>query len=337
MNVSEINERIIHKITNQGTDQYVDLPRFLKQFNYPVSLEVSEYIGRLVYHKGFADALEFLCLMANKFYTRIMNSIAPKPILESFIVKEGDSIKEKTKVLIEAVKKWEAGYVTDSELAEKITDFCKNTYGVRLPMASFFLRMLLPERFGTLDVHCVHALKSLGFEIKDVPTDELLDNKNVYFNQYNGLDYMQYNELLTEIGRQYKIPSKFGVYRYMTPSEVDMALYEYDKRTGIVETHIETSSKTLSREEKVQKILNIIEEIVKGTQKGPPWVRKAGNSLLEKMRRYAERNDLDSMFDYYTRLATGTTGKSVGEWLKRKGLPSIESEFEKVKQIYRDG
>ena len=52
------------------------------------------------------------------------------------------------------------------------------------------------------------------------------------------------------------------------------------------------------------------------------------------MRYHAERNDLDAMFDYYRRLATGTAGKSVAKLLKSQNLPSIESEFEKVKQIY---
>ena len=54
------------------------------------------------------------------------------------------------------------------------------------------------------------------------------------------------------------------------------------------------------------------------------------------MKGHALIGDLDSMFDYYSRLAKGETGKSVAGWLQSKGLPSIESEFERVKQIFKD-
>jgi len=196
------NEKaIIEQISKREPSRYLDLPEYFKRFNYPVSLELSEHIGRTVYHKGFTDSLEFLCLMANKFYTWIMNSENPQPILESFIVKEGEEIKEKTRALINALKRWETGTASETDLADAITKFCQNTYGVRFPMASFFLRMLLPEKFGTIDVHCVKALQSFGFNIKDVPTDE--SDKTAYFKQYSGFDYLEYNKLITEIGKHY--------------------------------------------------------------------------------------------------------------------------------------
>jgi len=193
----------------------VDLPDLLKQFAYPVSLELSEYAGRRIYQKGFADALEFICLMANKFYTRIRQSAGNEfPILESFITREGRKIEGKTRVLIMAVKRWEMEAIGDPDFAEAIEEFCRNTYGVRLRMASFFLRMLLPKRFGTLDIHVIKALRSFGFRL----------------NVYDALSYLKYNQLLAEIGRRYIVLSEFGEQRYMTPSEVDMALYVYDKR-----------------------------------------------------------------------------------------------------------
>lgn len=112
MTTSDEN-RIIGQIFKREPSRYVDLPGYFKRFKYSVSLELSEHIGRTVYHKEFADALEFLCLMANKFYTWIMNSENPQPILESFIVKEGEEIKEKTKDMINALK--EEGLSKDEE------------------------------------------------------------------------------------------------------------------------------------------------------------------------------------------------------------------------------
>ena len=69
LKISKENLEIIKLITDPTKEHYVDLPRFLARFHYPVSLELSEYIGKTAYQRGFADALEFLCLMANKFYT----------------------------------------------------------------------------------------------------------------------------------------------------------------------------------------------------------------------------------------------------------------------------
>ena len=171
-------------------------------------------------------------------------------ILESFIIKEGKLIEDKTRSLILAVKKWETGELSDFKLAKAITEFCQDTYAVRLPMASFFLRMLLPEKFGTLDFRCINALKSLGFAVKEIPPESL--DKNAYLQKYNGLDYLEYNKLITEIGRHYKVYSKFGGQRHLTPSEVDMALYQYDKEAGVLEKPIVPSGK-LSRAEKIQK------------------------------------------------------------------------------------
>jgi len=330
MNISETNAKNIEKMSRKGTDHYVNLPQFLMQFSYPVSLELSEWVGAKVYQKGFADPLEFLCLMANKFYTSI-NSPSEN-ILESFILNEGKSIEDKTRSLVLAVKNWETNELSDNELAEAITDFCQNTYAVRLPMASFFLRMLKPEKFGTVDFRCINALKSLGFKIKELPPENT--DKDTYLKQYNGSDYLEYNKLITGIGKNYQVHSKFGGQRHMTPSEVDMALYEYDKKAGRSEIPITTALKLPSDEDKIQKIMNISEEIVKGTRTGPPWVKRAGENFLQNMKLYAESNDLDSMFKYCTRLAKGARGKGVARWLESRKLPTIESEYEKIKSIY---
>jgi len=331
---SEADRESIEKITTRESRSYVDLPRFLARFNYPVSLNLSEHIGRVVYQKGFADGLEFLCLMANKFYTWIVNAQEPQHILESFVVEENKRIEWKTRDLISTVKKWETGQASNTELTKAITRFCRMTYGVRFPMVSFFLRMILPDRFGVLDVHCVGALQSLGFKVKDIPTKE--SDKDAYFEQYDGLDYVKYNELIAEVGRCYSLPSKSGGQRCMTPSEVDMALYEYDKSAGVLETDLTTPEQRLSVEDKVRGIMDIVEEIVEGTKTGPDWVKRAGYNFSAKMRRFAGRNDLDSMFKYYSNVAAGRAGKGVGDWLRSQGLPSVESQMEKVKRIYED-
>lgn len=215
--VKNNNMRRIIEIANEKSSKYLDLPAFLAKFSYPVSLQLAESVGCKVYQKGFADALEFVCIMVSKYYTNIRHSDHHKitPIVEKFIIWEGEKIKERTKALISTVKKWEVGNVGDRELGNAIDEFC-NCYGVGLPLVSFFLRMLLPEKFGTLDKHVINALKSLGFE--------------VYV--HDGFSYLLYNELLKEIGRHYKIPSRTGGMRCLTPSEVDMALYQYDKERG---------------------------------------------------------------------------------------------------------
>jgi hypothetical protein len=330
MNIPKANVRNIKRISKKGTDQYANLPQFLIQFSYPVSLELSEWIGAKVHQKGFADPLEFLCLMANKFYTSINSPEAN--ILESFILNEGRSIENKTRSLVLAVKSWEVNELSDNDLAEAITDFCQNTYAVRLPMASFFLRMLLPDRFGTVDFRCINSLKSLGFEVTELPPDNT--DKDSYLKQYNGSDYLEYNKLITEIGKSYQVHSKSGGQRHMTPSEADMALYEYDKRAGKSEIPISIAVKSPSDEDKIQKIMNIAEEIVRGTRTGPTWVERAGESFLRNMKRCAESNDLDAMFEYCTRLAKGPRGKGIAGWLESKKLPTIESEYERIETIY---
>jgi len=217
MTFSEVNDknmRRILEITDKRSSEYVDLPAFLAKFSYPVSLELSEYIGCKAYQRGFADALEFICIMVNKYYTLIRqnSSHRVKDLIEEFIIREGDRVKAKTEILISTVKKWEVGSVEDRELANAIDEFCK-MYGVGLYLTSFFLRMLLPGKFGTLDRHVINALRSLGFEVR----------------VYDGLSYLRYNRLLEEIGRRYEVPSEIGGTRCLTPSEVDMALYQYDK------------------------------------------------------------------------------------------------------------
>ena len=122
----------------------------------------------------------------------------------------------------------------------------------------------------------------------------------------------------------------------MFPSEVEVALYQYDKTKPIVKLSISTSitKETSFNTNKIQKIMEIVEKIVEGTKTGPPWVKKAGENLLQKMKNYAANNDLDSMFRYYANLAKGEKGKRIAKWLEEKKLPSIESEYEKINSIY---
>lgn len=138
-------------------------------------------------------------------------------------------------------------------------NFCLNTHGVRLPVLSFFLRMLQPKRFGTLDERATNALKTIGLKnIKKIP--KTLDKKK-YLQIYSGLDYLNYNELLTDIGRHYQIKMPDGNYRYMTPSEVDMALYMFDKLKGDLKPHLKTLE---SDKQKIDQIMGILNEIADG-------------------------------------------------------------------------
>jgi hypothetical protein len=267
--------------------------------------------------------------MAAKFYTSIDSSSVG--ILERFILKEGKTIEQKTRTLVFSVKMWETRPKGDNELAEAITDFCLKTFAVRLPTASFFLRMLAPEKFGTIDFRSVNALKTLGFKFKSLPPKNL--EKEIALKQFDGADYLQYNELITEIGKHYQIPWELGGVRHMTPSEVDMALYTYNKQSRKRTTLTDPSTKTAIDAKKIQRIMLIVEELVRGTRTGPDWVQTAGEHFLRTMKRYAADNDLPSMFEYCTRLATGRRGKTIAKWLEKGGKPSIESEYKKIRAI----
>jgi hypothetical protein len=140
---------------------------------------------------------------------------------------------------------------------------------------------------------------------------------------------------MMEIGRHYQIASSFGGLRFMTPAEVDMALYEYDKEKGVLHVKAKITDEKLSKEEKITRIMALVHEIADGTKSGPLWVQRAGEKFLRNMNLHAGNNDLDSMLNYYNKLADGGAGKSVGKWLQDQNLPSIESQAEKVRRISR--
>jgi len=54
------------------------------------------------------------------------------------------------------------------------------------------------------------------------------------------------------------------------------------------------------------------------------------------MKKYEEKGDLERIFRYCCNLKRGRSGKSIKNWLEKRGLPRIESEFEKIKKIYHD-
>jgi hypothetical protein len=148
------------------------------------------------------------------------------------------------------------------------------------------------------------------------------------------MQYLEYNDLLTEIGKHYSVPSALGGDRSMTPSEVDMALYQFDKEGGKADYPPQDHANT---NQKVQGIMQVVQQIVMGTDRGPSWVQRAGVKFLHTMEQHARAGDLESMFRYYSNLARGSTGKGVSGWLTSNGLPSIESEFDKVRKIYSGG
>jgi len=129
----------------------------------------------------------------------------------------------------------------------------------------------------------------------------------------------------------------------MSPSEVDMALYMFDKLEGKKERLIE--AKGLGKQEKIDKIMEIIEEILDGaiTVSNREEVIKAGWSgrirgsaqkLEREMRKLAQRGDLTGMFKFYSNPLRSFRGKRIGAWLEKYNKKSLESEYEKVKKIY---
>lgn len=217
-----VDKDLLGRVTDNSSTVYVDLTELYRQFEYPVSLDLAKLAGRSGYARGHLDPLEFLVLIWTKMYNNI-NSVEDSSRIASLFYQERDEIRPRSNQLIEAVKKYEIGR-DSAALANEIENFSLNTANVRLPVASFILRMLRPDLFGTIDVRALSALRKIGFKgTKTLPASQL--DKEDYLRAFSGIDYLRYNSLLTNIGAKYKFAD-----RIMWPSEVDMALYEYDKR-----------------------------------------------------------------------------------------------------------
>ena len=90
-----------------------------------------------------------------------------------------------------------------------------------------------------------------------IPAGEF--DKPTYFRYYTGLDYLEYTRLLGEIGIRYFLQESDGSSRSMTPAEIDMALYMYDKRNPAWRNvRTITGSRT---DEKIAKVMAIVESI----------------------------------------------------------------------------
>lgn len=351
----KLNQKLTAELTDRDNERYFDLPHYLAEFDYPVTLELVEGIGHRVYQKESADAIEFLMVMATKMYTWIVRSSDRGNILEEFLYREDKKIRRKTSKLIRSVKKWERKQINDANFAKEIESFCQNTYGVRLPVLSFFLRTLRPERFATLDQRATSALKRLGFKgVKDIPQEKVSIGE--YLTEYTGLDYLAYNELLTEIGKHYVIGGPNEETIFMSPSEVDMALYSYDRISGpsllkpkskkeelrklVMESH-----KGRTEQEACNALLEIIEEIDKGAREvaAEEWaikgkwsgkIRGSAAKLKRFMKKYAIQGDLEAMFEYYLAAMADRDGIEVGKIVSERGKPSLETEFSRAKAIY---
>jgi hypothetical protein len=332
----EDNQTLITDISNQNSENYADLPAFFNHFRYPVSLEFSELIAQKAYQEGALDPLGFFHILVNKVYSTIVEN-HDMSSLDRFLLNERDGFSPKAAQLIKTVKEWECGMSDDTTLAKAIEHFCLNTQSVRLPVISFFLRLMLPNKFGTLDVHAVNALQTLGFkEVKEIPADE--QNKTSYFQRYSSLDYLQYNRLLAEIGQHYEISTTKGK-RPMFPAEVDMALYMFDK--------IGKQKKRPDSHNKTAEVMKILEGIAADVYEvsDMEWAKKSGyagmlrssaEKLMKIMRAYAQKGDIESMYKYYVNALGDPTGKRVGELLRDCKKRSLESEFTKVKKIYQE-
>lgn len=218
----DINEDLLESLANPASKTYVDLVGLCRHFDYPVSLGPAKLAGESGYLRGNLDPLEFLILIWTKMYNNI-RSVADAGRIAAAFQQERDKIVTASHQLIGAVKTYEIERAP-LPLASEIEHFVLNTANVRLPVVSFILRMLRPELFGTIDVRALSALSKLGFQaIKTLPTGE--SEKEAYLQAFSGSDYLRYSSLLSSIGTKYRIDD-----RSMWPSEVDMALYEYDKR-----------------------------------------------------------------------------------------------------------
>lgn len=334
------NISLIKLISNKNSkSEFINLPIFYKSFQYPVSLEFSEAIGRKAYQKEVLDVLEFFCILTNKIYTTIIKS-QDAGTLSDFILKEdNDKFKMRAKTLIKSIKEYESAKILEKDFSETVQDFCLNTTGVRLPVMSFFLRCMLPEKFATIDFHAIKALKAIGFtEIKELPTTEF--NIDEYFNKFSVSDYLSYNKLLLEMGQHYTIHTTTGI-RKMSPSEVDMALFTFDK------SKLKYQSKTYEYSDiknKIAKIKLIIDDIVQGAYEASKvdWVVKGNYSGMvtasaEKLRRviesHAKNDDLDGIYSYCINALSDDTGIRVSKILKGCNKKTLEDMFPEIKKI----
>lgn len=340
MSLVSQNQELIAIISDKSSSNFVDLPKYNLDFKYPVSIELVEYVGQKAYQDEYIDPIGFLCILGTKIYTTVRASKQASSLGRFIIQEDPDRFKEKTSELIKNLKRWETNAIGDNEFSQIIEKFCLTTQGVRLPVISFFLRMLQPKRFATLDIRATNALMTLGFKkIKQIPT---IINKSKYFQKYTGVDYLNYNKLLTEIGDHYQIRLQKGKFRVMNPSEVDMALYMFDKLKGRIEpqlNHLESNKK------KIDQIMAILNEIAEGVYSlaREEWAIKtkwsgrlkgSANKLMRQMKIYAEKGDLDGIFRYYQNALGDDLGRKVGMILRENGMKSLESEYEKVRKIY---
>jgi len=120
------------------------------------------------------------------------------------------------------------------------------------------------------------------------------------FQEYSGLDYIHYNRLLEEIGRRYQVFTEQGKRRPMTPSEVDMALYTFDKMGPTIGIR---PAPPIDRSRKIKEFMRVIEEVVNDVYEVAemPWAKRGGYSgmlrsfgekLLRIMKGYARKGDL---------------------------------------------
>lgn len=342
MTISPNELDLIKRISDKNSEKYVNLVDWYKSFQYPVSLEFSKKIGKKAYQTGSIDPLEFFHILTNKIYTTIIAKNNASTLAKFILNEKGDEFKGNASKIISAAKEWESGDIDNKQFAIEIESFYNSTKGVALRVTSFFLRMLLPAKLSTLDMHVVNALRMFGFErIKNI-------------DKFTAIDYLEYNVLLEKIGLRYRIESESGL-RAMTPAEVDMALFMYDKlgsQDEIIVTKVRDEKANQTRN-KIEKIMKIIEAVYKNaiSVAEMDWARKAKDEYgklwsakirgsAEKMKRemdkHARKGNLKEIYNYYINALGSERGMRIGELLKQYGKKSLESEFEKVKKIYDD-
>lgn len=338
------NKALAQQISNPNDPKYVDLRSYFFAFDYPLSLSTADHIGRIAYQRGHLDVLELFALIANKVFNNLTSEDNARS-LGLFLLRERDTAVQKSRELIGAIKKY-AIDGTRGDLEEAITKFSAGTYYVRLPVASFIMRMLLPGHFATIDVRALNALRAIGFEgIKKLPAES--PDKGEYLAAFSAGDYLDYNGLLADLGNQYLMPGG-GTTRHMWPSEVDMALYTFDKLGGgTVPCQKHEMAEASVTESKAKRIMAVVEEVYNDVIKlaGEPWAQKSGIGprmrgaaieLRGNMLQLAQKDNHGEMYRYYYNALASENGKLIGQVLQERGRKSLESERERVDSIYSD-
>jgi len=333
--------------------QKIRLDDYYHKFKYPIPMTVTNFIGQIGWQQNKLSILDVFYLWFQKMYNNILHSEVNqreqiKNLIFDFLMQDREKFEARISDLILKAKDWTSKKINDQIFASYLEEFCKIQRGIQIKTLSFILRVLFPLKFATIDVRVTQALKKLGFKIKVLEFDS--------FESYSGIEYLEYIELLSEIGKKFTLIYQ-GTSREMYPSEVDMALYIYDKEslesgTDIKKSRFKFDSKAFIVEvEDISDIsdlkkkytdqlvigieLNLLKIVEEDFFKDPrptrdekKQMRKSINTLRQKIHNFKYKSDFEGLYEYIVRLSSQRSlqyfGVQARKILEHYDYPTIE-------------